>query len=299
MRDAAEIPPDRTFRSPPPSRRQSSRLGHPLRMILFCFRCPRVTSGRVSVGRAFRGSASVERQHLNVMSSLSSLFIIYPPKLHSVSAAQHAGYADAIGGFATSTLLLTPPVRPTLLPDFASDACAVGMSHGARCRCSNALLPLHAAPGWAPACSRARHTPTLRQYTACLRCPFSLFSPFARALCLPARRRLSWRGPRALAGRRGTCGFPLSRPRLPRDVHAVGVGSASAHVVGARRLSGARSLPIAHTGEFSLVGGQALTCGSWACDVGRAACGRVATGLRRGRGPRRSEGCRSPWVRPG
>ena len=110
MRDAAEIPPDRTFRSPPPSRRQASRLGHPLRMILFCFRCPRVTSGRVSVGRAFRGSASVERQHLNVMSSLSSLFIIYPPKLHSVSAAQHAGYADAIGGFATSTLLLTPPV---------------------------------------------------------------------------------------------------------------------------------------------------------------------------------------------
>ena len=134
-----------------------------------------------------------------------------------------------------------------------------------------------------------------------LRCPFlcSPPFPFAHALCLPARRRLSWRGPRALAGRRGACGFPLSRPRLPRDVHAVGVGSASAHVVGARRLSGARSLPIAHTGEFSLVGVQALTCGSWACDIGRAACGRVATGLRRGRGPRRSEGCRSPWVRPG
>ena len=134
-----------------------------------CERWARVS--RQCVGRR------VERQHLNVMSSLSSLFIIYPPKLHSVSAAQHAGYADAIGGFATSTLLLTPPVRPTLLPDFASDACAVGMSHGARCRCSNALLPLHAAPGWAPACSRARHTPTLRQYTACLRCPFSAVPP--------------------------------------------------------------------------------------------------------------------------
>ena len=66
MRDAAEIPPDRTFRSPPPSRRQSSRLGHPLRMILFCFRCPRVTSGRVSVGRAFRGSASVDGSSVNI-----------------------------------------------------------------------------------------------------------------------------------------------------------------------------------------------------------------------------------------
>ena len=66
MRDAAEIPPDRTFRSPPPSRRQSSRLGHPLRMILFCFRCTRVTSGRVSVGRAFRGSASVDGSSVNI-----------------------------------------------------------------------------------------------------------------------------------------------------------------------------------------------------------------------------------------
>ena len=61
----------------------------------------------------------------------------------------------------------------------------------------------------------------------------------------------------------------LSRPRQPRDVHAVGVGSASSHVVGARRRRGARSLPIAHTGEFSLRCGGVLTWRSLscACDV--------------------------------
>jgi hypothetical protein len=115
--------------------------------------------------------------------------------------------------------------------------CAVGMSHGARCRCSNALLPLHAAPGWAPACcSRARHTPTLRQYTACLRCPFSLFLP-SRALCASplaggsaGAARAPWLGGAAHAafalpsassarracGRGGCCVRPCSRRPPPQ-----------------------------------------------------------------------------------
>ena len=101
----------------------------------------------------------------------------------------------------------------TQLPDFASDACAEGMSQravaGVATDCSLSMRPLAGHPH---AVGLATHPPCDSTQHACA-APFPFFrSPFARALCLPARRRLSWRGPRALAGRRGTCGSRCCSP---------------------------------------------------------------------------------------
>jgi hypothetical protein len=175
------------------------------------------------------------------------------------------------------------------------------------CRHSNALTALSlfsvcAPPGWAPAHSLAHElAPRGSAQHGMLRCPFVLSVPFrlltvpprspAAGLVQPACRLPGWaaRHMRLL----------LSRPRHPRDVRVIGVGVASILVVCAHRRSVACSLLVAYVCEFPLFGGRALTSWAWTCDFGRAACGRVATGLRVGRGPRRSDGCRSPWVRPG
>ena len=96
-----------------------------------------------------------------------------------------------------------------------------------------------------------------------LRCPFFMFAPFPlRARSVPPR------SPAAQLARPARPGWAarhmrllLSRPRHPRDVHAVGAGAASVHVVGARRRSGACSLPIAPAREFPLCCGGGLSPG--------------------------------------
>ena len=90
-----------------------------------------------------------------------------------------------------------------------------------------------------------------------------MFAPFPlRARSVPPRSpaaQLSWPVRPGWAARHMR--LLLSRPRHPRDVHAVGAGAASVHVVGARRRSGACSLPIAPAREFPLCCGGGLSPG--------------------------------------
>ena len=145
----------------------------------------------------------------------------------------------------------------------------------ARCQCSNALLPLSLSvrplTGHPHAVWLTHSHPAAVHGMLC--CPFVLrpFLPISSRLrAVPPRSpaaQLAWPVRPGWAARRMR--QSLSRPRQPRDVHAVGVGSASSHVVGARRRRGARSLPIAHTGEFSLRCGGVLTWRSLSCACDR------------------------------
>ena len=66
------------------------------------------------VWHTFWDDASVERRNLSVVRPLWSFFITYRPLDSSAATTRRVGDANAIGRFATRTLLFPPPVGPSV-----------------------------------------------------------------------------------------------------------------------------------------------------------------------------------------